>query len=62
MPRFSAGVAMYKAGETPSAFIERADNALYQAKRLGRDRIELDTTVSEEDLQTEGVGANDNNA
>lgn len=41
MNTFSAGVAMYKPGETVSTLIERADSALYQAKRLGRDRVEL---------------------
>lgn len=41
MPTFSAGLAQYKHGELPTAFIERADSALYRAKRLGRNRIEL---------------------
>lgn len=40
MPTFSAGVALYKPGETPGNLIERADSALYRAKRLGRNRIE----------------------
>ncbi|HQU14704.1 MAG: hypothetical protein B7Z66_04280 [Chromatiales bacterium 21-64-14] len=44
LPTFSAGLALYQPGETPSAIIERADNALYRAKRLGRNRIELDET------------------
>jgi diguanylate cyclase len=41
MPTFSAGISLYKPGETPSSLIERADKALYQAKRLGRNRIEI---------------------
>ncbi len=41
MPTFSAGIALYRPGETPSSLIERADKALYRAKRLGRNRIEL---------------------
>ncbi len=41
MPTFSAGIALYRPGETPGSLIERADKALYQAKRLGRNRIEL---------------------
>jgi len=41
MPTFSAGLSLYKPGETPSNLIERADKALYQAKRLGRNRIEV---------------------
>lgn len=54
VPTFSAGLALYKPGETPSAFIERVDKALYRAKRLGRDRIEIDMTyrIDEEERIT----------
>ena len=38
---FSAGVAVRGIGEAPVAVFERADAALYRAKRKGRDRIEL---------------------
>jgi len=48
VPTFSAGVSLYKSGESASAFIERADKALYRAKRLGRNRIELDMTYQSE--------------
>ena len=41
VPTFSSGVSLYKPGETATAFIERADKALYRAKRLGRNRVEL---------------------
>ena len=44
MPTFSAGVAEYCPGETAHSFIERADAALYTAKRKGRDRVEVHTT------------------
>ena len=44
VPTFSSGVSLYKPGETASAFIERADKALYRAKRLGRNRVEIDAT------------------
>jgi diguanylate cyclase len=44
MPTFSAGLSLYKPGETPSNLIERADKALYQAKNLGRNRIEVHMT------------------
>jgi len=46
VPTFSAGVSLYKPGESAHAFIERADKALYRAKRLGRNRIELDVTYT----------------
>ncbi|MEE9342897.1 MAG: GGDEF domain-containing protein [Gammaproteobacteria bacterium] len=45
-PTFSAGLAFYKSGETASAFIERSDKALYQAKNKGRNRIEVDSSYS----------------
>ena len=41
MPTFSAGLAEYRHGETLSEFVERADAALYRAKRMGRNRIEI---------------------
>lgn len=37
--RFSAGVAEHVAGEDVEAWLRRADEALYRAKRAGRDRI-----------------------
>jgi diguanylate cyclase (GGDEF)-like protein len=51
VPTFSAGVSLYKPGESASAFIERADKALYRAKRLGRNRIELDMTYQSESAE-----------
>ncbi len=42
VPTFSAGLAMYREGELPSSLISRADKALYRAKNLGRDRVELE--------------------
>jgi diguanylate cyclase (GGDEF)-like protein len=51
VPSFSAGVALFKPGESATAFIERADKALYRAKRLGRDRIELDITYETEERE-----------
>lgn len=37
----SAGVACWNTDETPSELIGRADKALYEAKRAGRDRTEI---------------------
>ncbi|QGX38229.1 GGDEF domain-containing protein [Permianibacter aggregans] len=39
--RFSAGVAQYQRGETLENLLHRADEALYRAKNLGRDRVEF---------------------
>ncbi|VAW90243.1 hypothetical protein MNBD_GAMMA17-1668 [hydrothermal vent metagenome] len=49
IPTFSAGIAQYSAGETPASLIERADKALYRAKRMGRNRIET-TEVNESEV------------
>ncbi len=48
IPTFSAGIAHYAAGEPPASFIERADKALYRAKRLGRNRIEIAAVEKDE--------------
>ena len=39
VPTFSAGVSLYKPGESASAFIERADKALYMSKENGRNIV-----------------------
>ena len=44
----SMGIARLRSGETATAWIERADRALYQAKNGGRDRIEVDPIDLEE--------------
>ncbi len=36
---FSAGVAIHVANASLGQTLERADTALYEAKRLGRDRV-----------------------
>ncbi len=37
---FSAGVSVHREGESPERTLARADQALYQAKAAGRDRVE----------------------
>jgi diguanylate cyclase (GGDEF)-like protein len=49
LPTFSAGVAQFQAGETTSQLIERADGALYAAKRKGRDRVEVSGYEAEQE-------------
>jgi len=40
VPSFSAGLTLYVSGDQASTLIDRADRALYRAKRLGRNRVE----------------------
>ena len=49
LPTFSAGVAEFRPGETPSTLIERADSALYAAKRKGRNCTEISGEEQEMD-------------
>ena len=42
LPSFSAGIACLRPGESATTLINRADQSLYRAKRLGRNRIETD--------------------
>ncbi|MBI5040660.1 MAG: GGDEF domain-containing protein, partial [Gammaproteobacteria bacterium] len=41
----SLGIANFKASDAPESLIARADSALYQSKRLGRNRVTLETQV-----------------
>jgi PleD family two-component response regulator len=38
----SFGAAQFRAGETLASFVDRADVALYRAKRTGRNRVEIE--------------------
>lgn len=49
----SVGVAMAQAGEAVNAVLQRADRALYRAKRLGRNRVETDTPDESEETESE---------
>jgi diguanylate cyclase (GGDEF)-like protein len=46
----SFGVSAYQPGETNTSFIGRADQALYEAKRLGKNQV---VTLEDEDMQAE---------
>lgn len=46
VPSFSAGVATFQRGESSQRLIDRADEALYRAKRNGRDRVEFAGTAA----------------
>jgi diguanylate cyclase (GGDEF)-like protein len=45
LPTFSTGIALYTPGESHTDLIDRTDRALYRAKRLGRNRIELEMSI-----------------
>lgn len=48
----SFGAAQYRPGESMAAFIERADAALYCAKRTGRNRVATEDEVVVEEAKT----------
>jgi diguanylate cyclase (GGDEF)-like protein len=50
MITLSVGLAEYSAGDTIDSLKERADNALYEAKRLGRNRVVVKSKPTLRDL------------
>lgn len=42
VPTFSAGLTLYTPGDVHTTLVDRADRALYRAKRLGRNRVEVE--------------------
>ena len=46
----SFGVAMYRADDTPSSLIERADRCLYAAKHRGRNVVVGETDLKDDDI------------
>lgn len=43
LPTFSAGIAAYQEGESIESVINRADKAMYSAKKMGRNRVVVET-------------------
>ena len=47
VPSFSAGLVMYRSGESMESIVARVDDALYRAKKAGGNRIDIDVLEAE---------------
>ena len=47
----SVGLAYYRDGDTPETIVERADQALYLAKRSGRNQTRTEEEITPEDIE-----------
>lgn len=50
----SMGVSTFNNGDSPMTVIERADRALYQAKKQGKNRVISELDLAEEDVVMAG--------
>ena len=59
LPTFSTGITVYSSGDTQDSLIARADRALYRAKRLGRNRIEVEVSENRDQASSEHAHTNE---
>jgi diguanylate cyclase len=52
VPTFSAGLTLYTPGDLHTTLVDRADRALYRAKRLGRNRVEVELSPASKVSET----------
>lgn len=57
IPTFSAGLTLYVPGDAHTTLVDRADRALYRAKRLGRNRVEVEVAPTARSAETPDRGS-----